>query len=411
MKIENLKISEIKPYEKNPRKNDRAVEIVSKSISTYGFKVPVILDKNNVIIAGHTRIKAAEKLGIKEIPCIRADELTDAQVKAFRIMDNKSNEFAEWDLELLKGELNDLEGTAFFELTGFTNEEISSIWDSQTEVKEDIIEVDAYERAKAKTKIQLGEIYLLGNHRLMCGDSTEKSNVDMLMAQNKADLVFTDPPYGMFLDTDFSSMKGIGRGNKYEKVKGDHEDFKPEIITSVLEYFSYCKEIFLWGADYYLELIHNRNSGSLIVWDKMCGEEGPNDAYDKMFGSNFEICWSKTKHKRALARVLWKGIFGLSKEDTKSRVHPTQKPVKLVDWFLTKFSSRNNIVADLYGGSGSTLIACEQLNRKCFMMELDPIYCQVIIDRFIKLKGHEEVYKVNQDGTKTKFKELQIKRK
>ena len=388
MKIENLKISEIKPYEKNPRKNDRAVEIVSKSISTYGFKVPVILDKNNVIIAGHTRIKAAEKLGIKEIPCIRADELTDAQVKAFRIMDNKSNEYADWDLDLLKEELTSLQEADFrLDLTGFSFKELGSILEN--EVIEDIVEVNAYERAKRKTKIQQGEVYELGDHRLMCGDATIKEDVKKLMNGQKVDMVFTDPPYGMFLDTDFSSMEGIAKGNKYEKVRGDNTDFNPEIITSIFSNFDYCKEIFMWGADYYAELIKGRNKGSFIVWDKMQGGEGVKDSYDKMFGSNFELCWSKAKHKRAIARVLWKGIFGLSDklEDSRKRVHPTQKPIKLCSWFINKFSKKNEFLVDVFGGSGSTLIACEQLNRKCFMMELDYVYCQVIVDRWEKFTG------------------------
>ncbi len=385
MKIENLKISEIKPYEKNPRKNEKAVEIVMKSIKEFGFKVPIILDRNNTIIAGHTRLKAAEKLGIKEIPCVRAEDLTEEQAKAFRIMDNKSSEFAEWDLELLKGELTSLQEADFrLELTGFSFKELGNLLEN--EIVEDTVDVNAYERAKRKTKIQVGEIYTLGDHRLMCGDSTEKSNVDKLMGQNKADMVFTDPPYGIFLDTDFSSMVGIAKGNKYETVKGDNVDFHPEIITSVFDNFSYCKEIFLWGADYYAELIKERNKGSFIVWDKMEGGGGVNDPYDKMFGSNFELCWSKAKHKRAIARVLWKGIFGLNdrSEDSRSRLHPTQKPIKLCAWFLNKFSKKNNLIVDVFGGAGSTLISCEQLNRKCFMMEIDPVYCQVIIDRWEK---------------------------
>ena len=413
LEITYLAIEEIKPYKNNPRKNDKAIETVAKSIKEFGFKNPVIIDKNNEIIAGHTRIKSIpvvrklleEEFGnlqdkgeldkaaviekrieeLNMIPIIRAEDLTDAQVKAFRIMDNRSSELAEWDNDLLKEEFYALESTDAFEFTGFDSSEITDIWDKDKQVEEDVIEVNAYERAKNKTKIQPGEIYQLGNHRLMCGDSTKKENVDALMGENKADVVFTDPPYGMFLDADFSSMKGIGVGKKYEQVKGDNEDFKPEIITSIFDNFNYCKEIFLWGADYYAELIPERNKGSLVVWDKMCGEEGPKDAYDKMFGSNFEICWSKKKHKRAFARVLWKRIFGLGAEDTKKRVHPTQKPVKLSDWFLSKFSKVNQKIVDLFGGSGSTLIACEQLNRKCFMMELDPVYVQVIIDRWEKL--------------------------
>jgi len=224
----------------------------------------------------------------------------------------------------------------------------------------------------------------------MCGDSTKIEDVEKLMDGQKADMVFTDPPYGMFLNADYSGMEGISKGNKYNDVIGDHEDFKPEFITSVFKNFGYCKDIFLWGADYYSELLEKRNAGSWIVWDKMQGGEGVNDKYDKMFGSNFELCWSKARHKRAIARVLWKGIFGLGVEDTKKRVHPTQKPVKLADWFISKFTKENDLVADIYLGGGSTLIACEQTNRICYGIELDEKYCDVIRKRYAKFIGKED---------------------
>lgn len=207
----------------------------------------------------------------------------------------------------------------------------------------------------------------------------------------KADLVFTDPPYGMKLDTDYSSMvnkldfakdKNVKNGKKYRSVIGDNEDFKPELINTIFDNFCYCNEIFTWGADYYAELLPNKNEGSWFVWDKRLDESA-----DKMYGSCFELCWSKAKHKRDIARIKWAGIFGTEQEFDHKRHHPTQKPVKLVSWFLDKYSKENNIVVDLYAGSGSTLIACEQLKRNCRTMELDPKYCEVIIQRWEKLTG------------------------
>ena len=238
---------------------------------------------------------------------------------------------------------------------------------------------------------KLGDIWQLGNHRLMCGDSTDKECVDKLMNGKKADMVFTDPPYGMNLDTDFSGMKsklfkGKTGGSDYTKVIGDNDDFKPELITTIFNNFNYCKEIFTWGADYYAELLPNKNDGSWIVWDKRL-----NDSADKMYGSCFELCWSKNKHKRDIARIKWAGIFGMEKQDTKNRVHPTQKPINLIFWFLNKYSKKNDLIVDLFGGSGSTLIACEYLNRNCYMMELDPKYCDVIITRWERLTGRKAV--------------------
>jgi DNA modification methylase len=239
---------------------------------------------------------------------------------------------------------------------------------------------------------KLGDIYQLGNHRLMCGDSTSIDAVDKLMDGQKADMVFTDPPYGMFLNADYSDMGGKNSitkksGNKYDKVIGDHNDFTPELINTIFACFSYCKEIFMWGADYYAELLPNKNEGSWVVWDKR-GDESA----DKMYGSTFELCWSKAKHKRIMARVKWAGIFGMQKEHDKKRVHPTQKPVELVVWFFDYFSLKDKTnVVDLYGGSGSTIIASEKVGKKAFVMELDPKYCDVIVKRWEDFTGKKAV--------------------
>jgi site-specific DNA-methyltransferase (adenine-specific) len=197
-------------------------------------------------------------------------------------------------------------------------------------------------------------------------------------------MVFTDPPYGMNLDTDFSDldskMRGIKGGNKYERVIGDNEDFAPELINTIFACFSDVREIFIWGADYFAELIPSRTDGSWVVWDKRLDESA-----DKMYGSTFEMCWSKVKHKREIARIKWAGIFGMQKEDTDKRAHPTQKPSELARWFFNKWGSDGDRIADLFLGSGSTMVAAHQLGRKCYGMELDPKYCQVIVDRMHKL--------------------------
>jgi DNA modification methylase len=223
----------------------------------------------------------------------------------------------------------------------------------------------------------------------MCGDSTNPEDVRKLMNGSKADMVFTDPPYGMFLDTDYSSMKsklfkGKSGGANYEKVIGDNADFSPDLINAVVSSFDYCNEVFMWGADYYSELIPNKNSGSWIIWDKRLDESA-----DRMFGSAFEMCWSKSRHKRDFARVKWAGIFGMENEHDKKRQHPTQKPVELARWFVDRFSSEGDLIADIYGGSGSTLLACEKTNRHCRMMELDEKYVDVIVKRWQQFTGKD----------------------
>jgi DNA modification methylase len=201
------------------------------------------------------------------------------------------------------------------------------------------------------------------------------------MNQSKADLVFTDPPYGMDLDTDYTKM-GSG-GKKYDAVISDNKLFDAEFI---LTYFAYCKEIFLWGADYYVETLNRKypNLGSWIIWDKYSDEQRTG-LLDGRFGSAFETCWSKTPHKRELARVLVTTNYTARGDET--RVHPTQKPVALAKWFLDRWGKDSKIIVDLFLGSGSTLMACEQLNKWCYGIELDPKYCDVIIDRWETLTG------------------------
>ena len=373
MKIINLKIDVLKPYDKNPRKNKEAVKYVAESIKEFGFKQPIVIDKNNVIVCGHTRLLAAKQLGLKEVPCILADDLTEEQINAYRLVDNKTNEFAEWDNELLKEELFKLPSLNM-KLFGFEEEQ----------KEEQIAEEDNYEEPEQlESIVKKGQVWQLGNHRLMCGDSTDKEIVLKLMDGKKADLILSDPPYGMFLDTDFSSCLGsLGRksntrGNKYDKVIGDNDDFKPELITTFFDNFNYCKEIFLFGADYFAELLPNKNDGSWLVWDKR--KESQADA----IGSEFELIWSKTKHKRRMLRHDWFGFLSSQNaKDAQNRVHPTQKPVSLLVDIVEQWGKDCNNVVDLYGGSGSTLIAYEQLNRKCYMMELDEHYCDVIINRW-----------------------------
>ena len=215
----------------------------------------------------------------------------------------------------------------------------------------------------------------------------------------KIDMIFTDPPYGMNLDTDFSGMKNnldfakeksFTGGKKYDA--GIVDDFQPEMINTIIALD--VKETFLWGADYFAELLPNKNDGSWIVWDKRAnGNDDIEEDYssDKMYGSCFELCWSRTKHKRDIARVKWASVFGTEQEFDHKRYHPTQKPIKLSSWFLNRYSKENNNILDLFGGSGSTLIACEQLKRNCYMMELDPKYVDVIINRWEQFSGKKAV--------------------
>jgi DNA modification methylase len=238
----------------------------------------------------------------------------------------------------------------------------------------------------------VGKLTLKSKHRLLIDDCTMKENVERLMAGERADMVFTDPPYGMNLDTDWSegtpakdAMSYLKSGNptpkEYAKVEGDSADFDP---THIFDLFQTTEEVFIWGADYYCERIPKKNNGSWVVWDKRCDESA-----DKAFGASFELCWSRSKHKREIARIR-SGIFGV-KDDSKTRVHPTQKPTQLAEWFFERWGKDATNIWDGYLGSGSTLIACEKTDRRCFGMEIEPLYGDVILSRFAKFSGKDSI--------------------
>lgn len=331
-----------------------------------------------VVIGGNRRLEAQRALKRKEVPIIALPEDTPVEkLRRMALLDNEStgqtdwaklakdwskDEIRAWNIETPKGWFNEAPGKKADE-------------DNYTEPE------------KLKSRVKSGEIWQLGEHRLMCGDSTNKDDVARLMNKEKAHMVFTDPPYGMKLNTDYSNMKGNGRkGKKYDRVVVDNEDFSPDLINTIFENFGYCNEIFLWGVDYYFDLIENFKDGNLIVWDKTLKEN-----WDAGYNSEFELLWTKNKHKKEVIHFNWFRFFGLTSQDVKTRIHPTQKPLEVISPFLEKYSKEKNIIVDIYGGSGSTLIACEQLNRKCYMMELTEHYCDVIINRWETLTGRKAV--------------------
>jgi len=367
------KVSELKKWEENPRSISEVEYVkLKKSITKRGFHDILKIDEKNVVLSGNQRLDALKELGYKEVECKVADKiLTQEEKDAVALESNIQG--GEWDMDKLAEGFEDI------------LEELGAD-DLMPEIVEEVEEDDYEEPEDLETTVVLGDVYQLGEHRLVCGDSTKIEDVEKLMNGEKADMVFTDPPYGMNLDVS-SSDNLVGKGkwkNKakhYTPVIGDDEDYDP---THLFEMFPDTKELFLWGFDYFAEFIPNRKEGSVIVWDKRKGVEDT-----KLTFSEFELCWSREKHLREIVRITWSGLLGTEQEFDHKRHHPTQKPIKLSSWFIEKYSEESNLVVDLFGGSGSTLIACEQTNRKCYMMELDPHYCQVIIDRWEKLTNME----------------------
>ena len=386
LNVEYIPIGDIKPYKNNAKIHTaEQIEQIKKSIEEFGMNDPIgIWGKDNIIVEGHGRLIACLDLGYDEVPVIRLDDLTDEQRRAYTLIHNQTTMNTGFDIDILNEELENIE----IDMSDYGFDiEFDDIEEQKEIIEDEVPEVP--EEPKAK----LGDIYQLGNHRLMCGDSTSVTDIDKLLNGNKIDMIYTDPPYGMDLDTDYSKMtyneewskdRKCKSGKKYEQ--GIVDEFNPEMINTIMSLN--VKETFLWGADYFAELLPNKNDGAWIVWDKRDENIG---SFDKMFGSMFELCWSKNKHKREIARIRWCGCFGTEKEFDKKRYHPTQKPTELSRWFIDRYSKENNTILDLFGGSGSTLIACEQLNRKCYMMELDPHYIDVIIQRWENFTGKKAV--------------------
>jgi DNA modification methylase len=384
---QQVKISKVKGNPSNPRiiKNDKFKKLV-KSIQEFPEMLklrPIVVDEDMMVLGGNMRLKASKDAGLKEVWIEVAEGLTEEQKKEFIVKDNVG--FGEWEWDMLANEWDSVQ------LADWGLDVWENLDDKEPEAG--LIEDDEIPEVK-ESKVKRGDIWQLGEHRIMCGDSTSSDDVEKLMNGEKADMVFTDPPYGINLNTDLSSIKTEkngwkGKGGKYDKIIGDDKEYNP---THIFELFGYCENIFLWGADYYSHFIPNRNEGCFFVWDKVQNANGKGISWN--LGSMFELCWSKKKYKREIYRKLWAGLYGTETQDVRKRIHPTQKPIELAIWFIEKEKSK--LIIDLFLGSGSTLIAAEKLQRKCYGMELDEKYCDVIIERWEQFTGLKAI----KNGTK-----------
>ena len=396
-------VSSLIPYARNSRTHsDAQVGQIAASIKEFGFLNPIIVDGNSGIIAGHGRVLAMQKLGMADVPVIDASHLTDIQRRAYVIADNKLALNADWDSEMLRVELDELGKDGFdIELTGFSLDEIADL--QIDEVPEGLTDEEAVPEAPDDPLTVEGDVWLLGNHRLHCGDSTSIDAVDKLMDGQKADMVFTDPPYGMSYGG--GRAKGDHALNKkggvlvksHGMIKGDDlqgDDLIGMIRDAVGSAISVCKS----GAEKYvcfpwrtysefeaaLEQIGVTIS-ACIVWDKKSiglGNSNYRPQHEFIFYSKGDS-W----HGDKAQSDVWYNSRGATGE----YVHPTQKPVELVEKAISNSSKGQDVVIDVFGGSGSTLIACEKTNRHCRMMELDPRYSDVIINRWQQYTGKEAV--------------------
>ena len=404
-KIETRLVADLIPYAANSRTHsDAQVAQIAASIKEFGWTNPILIDGDNTIIAGHGRLMAARKLGMEEVPAIILDHLTKAQQRALVIADNQLALNAGWDIDMLKAEIEDLNLEGFdLGLLGFDDKFLDGLL--EPEPSEGLTDEDAVPEVPEQPKTVLGDVWVLGNHRLMCGDSTSIDAVEKLMDGVKADMVFTDPPYGVSFVGLRGSMYTNGKKSgkdSAEMIKADDlrgEDLANLFAESLVCAVSVTKD----GAAFYIFFGINRaeetTSGvdvagleirNWLIWDK--GNVGFH-AMGAQYKPNYEAFLYCHKQKHS---PVW---YGANNEQTLWRhtveregLHPTMKPVALIEHALTNSSKGQDVVLDLFGGSGSTLIACEKTNRHARLMELDPKYCDVIIKRWQDFTGQQAVH-------------------
>lgn len=387
VKIKAVPVADLKEYGNNPRKNKKAISAVAESIDTFGFKNPIIIDKDGVIIAGHTRKAAAQQLGLEVVPCIIADDLTPEQAAAFRLADNKTAELAEWDDDKLAEEIKALKDFAV-DLSEFGFD--LSEFEERQEVTEDDYEEEEEAAEEITPRAKAGEVWQLGRHRLMCGDSTNKEDVLKLLNGAKADMVFTDPPYGV----------NVEGGKNNNTIAGDLTQtaipFSFEICTEVATKekarFYFCGGEANISLYYKLFERYLRQMPRLLVWVKenqVLSHAGYHKQYELIFygykqgGGNV---WYSTREMQDASDV-----WNVSRDPSKTYVHPTQKPVELPARAIRNSSNKGDIVFEPFSGSGSTMLACEQLDRVCYAMEIDPVYCEATMRRWERLTGETAV--------------------
>lgn len=400
LKVETWSIDRLIPYARNPRVNDHAVPKMASLIKEFGFKVPIVARSDGTVVDGHLRLMAARHLGMETVPVVLADEWTPAQVKAFRIAVNKSAELAEWDTSLLALEIEDLKELDFdLELTGFELPELDEILgagaDGGTEGQTD---PDAVPEAQEEPVSRLGDVWLLGRHRLMCGDSTDAGSVALLMNGSNADLLLTDPPYNVSYEGATKDRLTILNDSM------DDEKFRSFLADAFKAADTVMKNgaaFYIWHADSegYNFRGAVRDTGWMVrqclIWVKNSMVLGRQDYQWKhepcLYGWKDGAAHLWTSDRRQTT------VLEFNKPNRNGE-HPTMKPVELFEYQMLNSTNREAVVLDLFGGSGTTMIAAEKNGRSARLMELDPRYCDVIVRRWQDFTGQEATL---EDGGRT----------
>lgn len=390
--VEIWPVDKFIPYARNPRKNDAVVDQMVAAIKEFGFRIPIMATSDGTIVDGHLRLKAAQRLGMTELPVTLADDMTEAQIKAFRLLANRSVAWAEWDNELLSLELKDLQDFGYdLGLTGFDADELKSIMeDSQ---QEGLTDEDAVPEAPAEPVTRPGDIYVLGNHRLLCGDSTVLADVEKVLDGALADMVFTDPPYNVnYANTAKDKMRGKNRAILNDDLGEGFEQFLYDACVNIL---TVCKgAVYVCMSSSELHTLQKAfiaaggKWSTFVIWAKNTFTLGRAD-YQRQYEPILYGWKQGADHFWCGARD--QGDIWFVKKPQKNELHPTMKPVELVERAISNSSKSRDIVLDSFGGSGTTLIACEKLGRQARLIELDPKYCDVIVKRWEEFTGKAAV--------------------
>jgi DNA modification methylase len=390
MQVTLWQIDRVIPYARNAREIPQAaIDKVAESIKEFGWRQPIVVDRESVIVAGHTRLLAARKLGLSAVPVHVADNLTAAQIKAYRLMDNRSHQETTWDMELLATELGELQaGDLDMNLTGFDQDEIAKLLTEQT-VTAGLTDEDDVPEVPAEPVTKAGDVWLLGSHRVLCGDSTVVENVAVLLGQSRADLVFTDPPYNV----DYS-------GYTEEKLKIQGDKMSDAEFAAFLERtFRACRTGVKQGASLYI-----CHGSSYQREFQNALERAGFEVRCQLIWAKNTFAWGFGRYKFQHEPIFYCHVAGQSdswygdksqatlwheKKPAANRLHPTMKPVELIERALVNSSKGGDLVFDPFGGSGSTLIACEKLGRNAALIELDPKYADVIIKRWEAFSGKQ----------------------
>jgi DNA modification methylase len=390
--IELWPTTRLLPYIRNPRKNDHAVEQMAGAIREFGFRIPIVARSSGEVVDGHLRLKAAYKLGLESVPVVLADELTDAQIKAFRILANRSAIWAEWDEELLGLELSELQESGFdLDLTGFTPEEWEALIAGDETSQEGLTDEDAVPEVPETPISKTGDVWLLGEHRLLCGDATRAEDYKALLGDELVDMAFTDPPYNVnYANSAKDKLRGKNRPILNDNLGEDFGAFLTAACRNILTVTKGAVYLAMSSSELDTLQAAFRAAGgkwsTFIIWAKNTFTLGRAD-YQRQYEPILYGWREGAEHFWCGARD--QGDVWQIKKPQKNDLHPTMKPVELVERAVRNSSKTRDIVLDPFGGSGSTLIACEKSGRRARLIELDPKYVDVIVRRWQDFTGQE----------------------